>query len=273
MQTHATDREAPRPATQAPAQLIPRPALSDNQPEWVALRLLPTKRQTFNAMSRPLLPAIACALSALSLTACRKDEIVTYRVVKDPAPATSGANTPAPTPANAATPTSSVTAPTAPGSKDEMATMANTTVTTASGPALTWTTPAAWTAGPERAMRKATLLIPGEAGAPGAEIAVTAFPGDVGGNLANVNRWRQQLALPPIGEAELGAALQHLHVGQLHVDVVELIGTAAPAQRVIGAIVPHAGATWFFKLTGPDALVAREKQNFLAFLQTVRPQG
>lgn len=212
-------------------------------------------------MRRPLLPALACLLAALSLSACRKDEIVTYRVIKESAPASPTAN---PAPAGI---------PAAQSPQDAMTAMANTAVTTASGPALTWTAPAAWTAGPDKPMRKATLLIPGEAGGPGAEIAVTAFPGDVGGNLANVNRWRQQLALPPIGEAELGSALQHLHVGQLHVDVVELVGATAPAQRVIGAIVPHAGATWFFKLTGPDALVAREKDAFLAFLQTVRPQG
>jgi hypothetical protein len=217
-------------------------------------------------MRRPHLPALACVLATLALSACRKDEIVTYRVVGETTPAP--AQTPPPAPAAAPAVPMAGSAP-----ADAMANMANTAVTTASGPALTWTAPAAWTAGPERPMRKATLLIPGEAGGPGAEIAVTAFPGDVGGNLANVNRWRQQLALPPIGEAELGAALQHLHVGQLHVDVVELVGAGSSAQRVLGAIVPHAGATWFFKLTGPDALVAREKAAFLAFLQTIRPQG
>ena len=154
--------------------------------------------------------------------------------------------------------------------------MANTRVDTASGPALAWEVPAGWSAGPERPMRKATLLIPGEAGAPGAELSVTAFPGDVGGNLANVNRWRQQLSLPPIGEAELGSALQHLDVGALHVDFVELVGPAKPPaspQSVLGAIVPYAGATWFFKLTGPDALVARERDAFLAFVRSLRPAG
>ncbi len=211
----------------------------------------------FYAMRRPILPALLCVLGALSFTACRKDEIVTYRVAKDPAPAAAPAADPAAT--------------SAPGGAQ--ATMANTAVTTASGPGLAWTAPAAWTAGPERPMRKATLLIPGEAGAT-AELAITAFPGDVGGNLANVNRWRQQLSLPPIGEAELGGALEHLHVGDLHIDVVELVGPGSPpAQRVLGAIVPYAGATWFFKVTGPDALVAREKAAVLAFLQTIRPQN
>jgi hypothetical protein len=223
-------------------------------------------------MPRSLFPALSCLVAAAALSACRKEEIVTYRVVKD-----HGA-TPAAAPATAQPASPALAAPAAPTpgatpAQTDMANMANTAVTTASGPGLAWTVPAGWSAGPERAMRKATLLIPGEAGAPGAELAITAFPGDVGGNLANVNRWRQQLALAPIGEAELRGALQHLDIGSLHVDVVELIGTGSPAQRVLGAIVPHAGATWFFKLTGPDALVAAQKESFLAFIKTVRPQG
>ena len=230
---------------------------------------------------RTTLPTtLACLLAALSLAACRKAEIVTYRVVKDHGAESAGSTTGPAAPGSASAPSTSP-APAAgapasgPGAANDpqaaMAAMANTAVTTASGPGLVWTAPADWSAGPDRPMRKATLLIPGEAGGPGAELAITAFPGDVGGNLANVNRWRQQLSLPPIGEAELGGALQHMDVGALHLDVVELVG--GNGQRVLGAIVPHAGATWFFKVTGPDALVAANKDAFLAFLRTVRPQG
>lgn len=191
----------------------------------------------------------------IALAGCRRDEIRTYAVKKDPAAA--------------AQPAPAAAAPTA-ASAD--AAMRNTPVDTATGPGLTWKTPEGWQAGPERPMRKATLIVPGAEGAAGAELAVTAFPGDVGGNLANVNRWRQQLNLPPIGEAELGAALQHLDVGPLHIDVVELAGPGgAAAQRVLGAIVPYAGATWFFKLTGPDALVAGERGRFLDFVRSIRP--
>ena len=39
-----------------------------------------------------------------------------------------------------------------------------------------------------------------------------------------------------------------------------------------GAIVPLNGETWFFKLLGPDALVAQQKPAFLEFLRTVRPR-
>ena len=35
--------------------------------------------------------------------------------------------------------------------------------------------------------------------------------------------------------------------------------------------MPHAGSTWFFKVTGPDALVASQRDAFLEFLRTLRP--
>jgi hypothetical protein len=222
-------------------------------------------------MRRPSFFALASLLGILALTACRRDEIQTYTVKKDSAD-TAPALAQPPSAPSASVPAAS--ADTASAAQAADAAMRNTAVNTASGPALAWTTPAGWTTGPERPMRKDTLLIAGEAGAPGAELAVTAFPGDVGGNLANVNRWRQQLSLPPISQTELGAALQHLDVGALHIDVIELVGPAAPPaapQRVLGAIVPYAGATWFFKLTGPDALIAREKENFLALVRSLRP--
>jgi len=213
-------------------------------------------------MRRPSLFLFAALLGAVAFggAACRRDEIRTYAVAKEPAaPADSANNTPPP-----------AGAPAAPGAAMS-ANMADIPVDTATGPGLAWDTPASWNTGPERPMRKATLLIPGENGAPGAELAVTAFPGDVGGNLANVNRWRQQLSLPPIAETELGKALQHLHVGALHIDIVELVGPSVPSQRVIGAIVPYSGSTWFFKLTGPDTVVSQERDNFLALIRSLRP--
>lgn len=210
-------------------------------------------------MCRRISTFVSLAVLSVCFSGCRKDEIVTYRLVKDSAPA------PAAAPAN-----TGPAAPFAPGPADANATMANTAVTTASGPGLTWDAPASWTAGPERPMRKATFLI--GSGSPQTELAITAFPGDVGGNLANVNRWRQQLSLAPITEAELGSALQHIDVGALHVDFIELTGPGTPpSTRLLGALVPYSGSTWFFKLTGPADAVAREQAAFIAFLRTLRP--
>jgi hypothetical protein len=148
--------------------------------------------------------------------------------------------------------------------------MAGASVPQADGADLKWTAPAGWQQKPASAMRKATYVLP-DAGGAGIELAVSAFPGDVGGELANVNRWRGQLQLPPLAEADLAGAVSRLAVSGLTVTVVELAGgTADSPQQLLGAIVPANGSTWFFKVTGPAAVVAREKAAFLAFLQTLR---
>ncbi len=212
---------------------------------------------------RPL--ACTAVLTLLFAGGCRDREISAYRAPKDLAAT-------APTPAGMANTNDlppnhpPIGAAAAPGA----AAMANTTVPTGSD-SLTWTAPAGWTAMPQRPMRKATYAVKGDGGE--ADLSITAFPGDTGGLLANLNRWRGQIALPPLAENQLAASLEHFDVGPLRVDVVDFAGTANGAPtRILGAIVPHQGETWFFKLTGPDALVARAKPAFLDFLRTVRPR-
>ena len=197
---------------------------------------------------------VSPALLAFTLlfTSCRKPEVQSYRVAKETSPA-------------AAASTASNPPAAAPGG----ATMANTAVPTASGAALAWTAPAHWTAKPAGAMRKGSYTIKGDGGE--ADMSVTAFPGDVGGDLANLNRWRGQIGLAPVAQAELESTTQHLDRNGLHMTVVDIVGTGATAQGILGAMVPHEGATWFFKLTGPAALVAKEKAAFAAFLDTVKP--
>lgn len=143
------------------------------------------------------------------------------------------------------------------------------TVKKSDGPNLQWTAPATWQVGAPNAMRKGSYRIAGDAGAV-AEVSITAFPGDVGGEIANVNRWRNQLGLPAAPAAEIANAIAHREQGGLHVSIVEIASPAGPqAQRLIGAMVPFGEATWFFKLTGPDAVVTREQATFLAFVETI----
>lgn len=169
---------------------------------------------------------------------------------------------PAPAPAPAAAPAPVATAP------NDMAAMANTAVRTADGPGLRWTAPAGWQSEPASAMRKATYRVTGANGAT-AELAVTAFPGDVGGELANINRWRNQLGLAPISAAELTPAVTRLAVNRLEVSVVDFTNNANPATRLLGAIVPVGDATWFFKFTGPPELLEAEKAAFFALVQSL----
>ena len=145
-------------------------------------------------------------------------------------------------------------------------TMAGTPVPTADGPGLAWTAPARWTVGATNPMRKATYEIPGQGGK--VELTITAFPSDVGGELANVNRWRGQVQLQPVTESDLPGIVTRQEQNGLQLDVVDCNGKS---QQLLGVIVPFGGGTWFFKLTGANALVAQEKPEFLAFLKTVHP--
>ncbi len=147
--------------------------------------------------------------------------------------------------------------------------MASTPVPTASGTDLTWSAPATWTAKPNGAMRKGSFSVKGEGAE--ADLSITAFPGSTGGLLANLNRWRGQLGLAPLGENELDTNSVHLDVAGLQLVSVDFAGnTGGKPTRILGAIVPNGSDTWFFKLMGPDTLVANEKPAFLEFLRTIR---
>ena len=217
----------------------------------------------------PRPPVCALLLTLLALSGCKDREITAYHAPKDPAatvpPATTGmANTndlPRGHP-----PVGPVANPGAPADQ-----MAGTAVPTG-GDSLTWTAPAHWVAKPPGAMRKGSFAVKADAGAE-ADLSITAFPGNTGGLLANLNRWRGQLALPPVAETDLPMLTEHLNAGDLHFEVVDFIGTAnGTPTRLLGAVLPYQGETWFFKLMGPDAIVAREKPAFLAFLRTVSPR-
>ena len=103
-----------------------------------------------------------------------------------------------------------------------------------------------------------------------ADITVSSFPGDVGGLLANVNRWRRQANLPAIDEAQLPDAVKRISVRSEVGVLVELENPDGKSASLIGVAVPHNGQTWFFKMFGNPKLVAREKDSFLKFVQNVR---
>jgi hypothetical protein len=115
-------------------------------------------------------------------------------------------------------------------------------------------------------MQMAKFSAASEAGK--AEIAVSALPGDAGGKLPNINRWRGQIGLPPLGEAELSQCLVPLEVPGADTYAVDLAAESTK-RRLVAAGVSRAGRTWFYKLMGDEGAVAREKEAFLKFVQTV----
>jgi hypothetical protein len=131
-----------------------------------------------------------------------------------------------------------------------------------------WEVPANWTKEPATQMLLAKFSI-NDQGAK-ADITVSSFPGDVGGLLANVNRWRGQVNLPPIDEPQLANAVKSIRMQSEEGTLVELENPDRKSASLIGVAVPHNGQTWFFKMLGDAKLVAREKDTFVEFVQTVK---
>lgn len=136
-----------------------------------------------------------------------------------------------------------------------------------------WEVPGSWQEQPPSSMLLARFAVKDQSSGK-AEVTVSAFPGDVGGLLPNVNRWRNQIGLAPIDTPELAKAVSPLELDGIKATLVEMANpkpsAAGSPQRIIVALVPHGGQTWFFKLLGDDAAVAKEKAALLKFVQSIR---
>jgi hypothetical protein len=127
------------------------------------------------------------------------------------------------------------------------------------------TPPAHWEEQPPSSMRRASYLAKGDNGEV-ADISVIVFAGTVGGELANVNRWRGQIGLAPL-DAEAVKAIIVPVVGKagqfLTVDM------SGPENRILVGWTMAEGRSWFFKLLAPLPLAAKEKEGFVTFLKSV----
>jgi len=144
------------------------------------------------------------------------------------------------------------------------------------GPALplTWTLPPGWQLDPQpRQMRVATVNV--ESNGKRGELIVTRFrTGGFGSIVDNLNRWRQQVGLPPVAN-ESEVTPQKTTVGGMEAKVYDFTGPAAadgsPAKRNRVAMVDTpAGDAWFFRLNGPADLVEGQRDAFDALLKSVK---
>jgi hypothetical protein len=135
-----------------------------------------------------------------------------------------------------------------------------------------WQAPEHWNSAPLTPMLLARFFVSDDHSQ--AEITVSSFPGDVGGILANVNRWRSQIGLQPIDQATLRQVTSPIELHGEYVTLVDMTNDqpAEPRepQRVLVVIVPREGHTWFYKIQGKPSLVAQEKETFIQFVQSVR---
>lgn len=88
-----------------------------------------------------------------------------------------------------------------------------------------WTLPAGWQQLPGSQFRFATLRMPDPSGSgKPQEITVSQAGGDM---LANVNRWRGQLSLPPVSASDLSATAKKLEIDGREATYVSLVGTGS----------------------------------------------
>ena len=130
----------------------------------------------------------------------------------------------------------------------------------------TATPPADWSEGKVGGMRKAAFVI--EDGDQKAEVTVIDLARDAGDRLANVNRWRGQVGLEPIDEAQLRQSLRPIDVGELSGDFVDLVGSAG--QTILGVIVDRGEKTWFFKLQGDSKVASAQQADFENYVRSVK---
>ena len=129
---------------------------------------------------------------------------------------------------------------------------------------LSWTTPAGWKEETGNGMRVATFTPPQESGR--SEATVVALPGDAGGELANVNRWRGQIGLTPIDEETLAAARKTVAARAGTILVYDFTGTGTKKSRLVAGMIKVDATTWYFKLMGDADAVGRHKPAFLKLL-------
>lgn len=134
-----------------------------------------------------------------------------------------------------------------------------------------WTVPEGWTVVPgERPMRLATFEIPDESGP--IEVAVTQFPGHVGGELANVNRWRGQMGLPAAAEAELEELLDRFEAPGYSGYVARVAG-AESHMLAVGVYEEAADRTWFVRATATAEAIDRVAPEVIAFARSIAGLG
>jgi hypothetical protein len=127
-----------------------------------------------------------------------------------------------------------------------------------------WSVPDRWQEVPAGQMQFARFAMPQKGGAK-AEVFVSVFPSDTGGQLANVNRWRHQIGLDPLGAQDLAQAVSPLDGAAPGAILVDMTNND---KRLIGAVVPRDGQYWFYKLLGDAAAVAPERDAFVAFAKS-----
>jgi hypothetical protein len=136
----------------------------------------------------------------------------------------------------------------------------------AGAPQIKWETPEGWTEVPPSSMRYASFSAADGNGGK-IDISIVTFAGDGGSDADNVNRWRGQIGLAPIDAGAITSKVTPLKTADTTFSTTDITGAKA---RTIAAWTRRDGRVWFFKATGPNAAIEKQKPNFVKFIESVR---
>ena len=139
-------------------------------------------------------------------------------------------------------------------------------------PNLKWQAPASWAQAPDRPMRSVTFTMGADKKT---ECYVSVLGSASGGTAANVNRWRDQMGQPELA-ADAIAGLPRVTILGHESALAEIAGefTGADGAKMTGwllrgAVCETPDASIFVKMMGPESEVQSEKENFIAFCQSL----
>jgi hypothetical protein len=143
-------------------------------------------------------------------------------------------------------------------------------------PPVTWVAPAGWVQIPPTAIRLVNFKV---GPPPEAECYVSVLKGSGGGTELNINRWRGQMGLEqePLS-TEAIATLPKIAVLGRETPLLEAAGAyrgmsdeSKAGYLLLGTICEREKDSVFVKMVGPEAAVRAQRDNFIAFCQSLKP--
>ena len=202
-------------------------------------------------MRQKKLEIILLGLALAVSTGCRREEIRVYVAPKDPPPPEMAAHSPH----DGHNHEHGEERPTRPRPR----------------PKISYALPAGWQEDAPGPMSAASFSITNAAGKE-AEISITPLGMLAGREADVVNMFRERVGLKPLADDEVRQQLRDVQVGKETGKLFEIAGGAesnSPPQRIVTAIVHRSDASWFYRLSGDDALVQAQRDAFVEFLKTI----